>query len=1127
MDKRQVSVKRIVTQLNDRKSSLFVNIFSLFVVSLLFWGCSNQTDTPFKLLPPSQTGIYFTNELEKSPDLNIRNFLYFYNGGGVAVGDLNNNGLPDLFFTANTSDNKLYENLGDFRFEDITDRAGIIDDDGSWSTGVTMADVNGNGYLDIYVNRVNYLTKSGANQLFINNGDMTFTEQAAEYGLDFEGYSTQAAFFDYNKNGRLDLFLLNHSFHSQHTRGFMEQLRERDDPKAGDRLYRNEGGRFTDVTKEAGIISSALGYGLGVAITDIDQNGFPDIYVGNDFHEDDYFYINNGDGTFTESLYNMVGHTSYSSMGNDVGDINNDGRMDIISVDMMASDHFGYMSSAGPDLKPIYEAYRSFGYGEQNHRNTLQINQGLHLELPLFSETAFTSGVARTEWSWSPLFADFNNNTFNDLFITNGLPHRPTDLDAIQFINENRQWYREEELKELDYRIIDQMPEVHSPNYMYRNNGDLTFTDVSLEWGFSTPFYSNGAAYADLNGNGRLDIVANNINSPALVYQNQIPENHISNFLKVSLKSNSANSTGIGSKVFLYLDEQVLYREQMPTRGFQSSVDHVLHFGLDSHEMIDSLLVIWPDDQYQVLYQPEINQRLELIDEDASGIFDYSSLKSKASEGLLSEISDEIRFDFSHIENQFDDVNREPLMPYKLSTMGPAIAVGDVNGDGLEDIFIGGSVGYSSELFIQQESGEFIKSTQPEFDMDKDREDVDAIFFDANGNGWNDLYVVSGGNQHSEGDDKLLDRLYLNDGNGTFEKAELNLPDLRVNGSVVIAADINGNGHIDLFVGGHSIPWRYGINPQSAILENDGNGKFSDVTEQVAPELKYIGNLTSADWVFEKEGQFPDLVVAGEWMPVTYFKNSKGTFKQRSFDQSFPKLNGLWQAVHVTDIEKNGHPDIILGNFGLNSRLQVSQDSPIKMYVNDFDGNGQTAPIFSYFENNSEKPFDQLDELKLQLPYILDKAESYAEYASFDLADLIDKKKLDESVIKELNELRSLVLFGEGNGVYTVKILPTEVQTFPVKAIAAMDINLNGRKEIIMGGNLYDVKPSMGGRQDAGLGVLLSVNSQREFKAHSFQESGLLIKGQTRSIQEIALGERENGIVVARNNDKPLFFVVN
>ena len=1090
---------------------------------ILLIGCSRPLQTQFKLLDASDTGVHFINELVDTPEFNIRNYLYFYNGGGVAIGDLNNNGLPDLFFTGNISENRLYKNLGDFKFEDISEKAGIFHEEGSWSSGVTMADVNGNGYLDIYVSRVNYLNKRGANQLFINNGDMTFTESAAEYGLDFEGYSTQAVFFDYNKNGRLDLFLLNHSFHSEHTRGFAENLRDRQDPKAGDRLFRNDGDYFTDVTLESGIISSALGYGLGVAVTDINQNGFPDIYVGNDFHEDDYFYINNGDGTFTERLYEMMGHTSYSSMGNDVGDINNNGRMDIISVDMMAIDHFEYMSSAGPDLYPIYEAYRSFGFGEKNHRNTLQINRGNRESIPIFSETAFTSGVARTEWSWAALFADFNNNSFNDLFITNGMPHRPTDLDVVSFINENRQWYRDEELKELDFRIIRHMPKIHYPNHMFQNNGDLTFTDVSTEWGFERQFYSNGAAYADLNGNGSLDLVINNINETASIYQNQIPMDQPSNHLKIKLQSDSPNSTGIGTKVFLYLNDSIQYREQMPTRGFQSSVDHVLHFGLGSYQNIDSLLVIWPDDRYEFHYQPEINQQLVLYHENSIETFDYNRLHPEP-RSIFQDISEQIELDFTHIENQFNDFGREPLMPYKLSTRGPAIAVGDVNNNGLDDLFIGGSIGYPSELFIQQHNGEFVKSNQPYFTLDLEKEDVDAIFFDANGNGYKDLFVVSGGNEFSDGDEKLLDRLYLNDGSGQFYKSEQSLPDLRVNGSVVRAADINGNGHLDLFVGGHSIPWRYGENPRSAILMNDGDGHFSDGTDQFAPELKYLGNVTSAAWILNSDKPYPDLIVAGEWMPATYFDNSRGMLTKKEFGDSFPKLSGLWQSVYVTDLDGNGYVDILLGNFGLNSRMQVSSDALIKMYVNDFDGNGQTAPIFSYFENGIEKPFDQLDELKQELPYLNHKIENYVDYASRDLTELFDREKLENAIIKEINELRSIILYNDGDGKFSVKYLPTEVQTFPVKSILTLDSNSNGSKEIIMGGNLFEVKPSMGGRQDAGFGVLLRVDSKREIKTYSFMESGLFINGQTRSIQQINLGKWGEGIVVGRNDDRVLFF---
>jgi len=1107
--------------------STFFLLLSALVL-LLLMGCSSEPDSPFVQLSPSQTNIHFANNLENTPEFNIQNYLYFYDGGGVAAGDINNNGFVDLFFTGNDEPNRLYLNRGDFVFEDITDRAGIINDEGSWSTGVTMADVNGNGYLDIYISRVNYLTKSGANQLFINNGDETFTESAAEYGLDFEGYSTQAAFFDYNNNGRLDMFLLNHSFHSEATYGMAEQLRQRKDPKAGDRLFRNDGDRFTDVTEEAGIISSALGYGLGLAITDINQNGYPDIYVGNDFHEDDYFYINNGDGTFTNQLYSMMGHTSNSSMGNDIADINNNGRPDIISLDMMAEDHEVFLRSGGPDLIPIAEAKENFGFGPKNNRNTLQVNRGISPTggLPVFSETAFASGLAKTEWSWASLFADFNNNGFVDLYVTNGMPHRPNDLDYVNNIQRVRQQYTGEELQEKQYALIDLMPDEHVPNYMFRNNGDLTFTNVSNEWGFSKPHYSNGAVYADLNNNGKLDLVVNSINEPALVYQNMTPDSLTGNFLRVKLEKEGGNSTGIGSKVFVYASGNRYFREQMPTRGFQSSVDHVLHFGLGESEIIDSLLVIWPDHRYQTIYDLDVNGLTEIAQTDSEARFDYTRLHRGDSQTLLRDITRDLNFNHSHRENNFNDFNREPLMPYKLSTMGPALAVADINGNGLDDIYIGGAHGNAGKLFVQQSNGRFVESEQVQFHSDRASEDVDAIFFDANGNGHPDLYVVSGGNEIAGNELELLDRLYINDGRGNFTRS-MEIPNFAVNGSIVIAADYNGNGHLDLFVGGHSIPWQYGVAPQSVLLENDGNGRFSAVTGRVAPGLEVIGNVTSAVWVHRGEGELPDLVVAGEWMPIHYFENRDGQLVQRTEEYGLDHLTGLWQNVTAADLTGNGHMDIIAGNFGINSRIRASQDSPLKMYINDFDDDGQTAPLLSIKYAGKEMPFEQLDELRAQIPNIIRRVNSYREFSQKSLDELFDPQILNESLQKNVRELRSIVLLNNGDGRFTEIALPFEAQWFPVKAIHAQDLDGSGNTDLILAGNIFDVKPSMGGRQDAGFGLVLKGDGTGYFTSMDFSESGLFIEGEARSVKPLQFLNGENGVVVARNNQTPLFFKWN
>jgi hypothetical protein len=689
--------------------------FSVFMTVLISFfalaGCEKKEDESLlTLLSSSETNITFENNVIDTPQFNILNYLYFYDGGGVAVGDLNNNGLPDIFFVGNMVPNKLYLNKGDFRFEDITEKAGVGGDEGSWSTGVTMADVNGNGYLDIYISRVNYLNKEGPNQLFINNGDLTFTEKAAEYGLDFRGYSTQAVFFDYNNSGRLDLFLLNHSFHGENTYGRAENLRRIHDPKAGDRLFRNDGGSCTDVTGEAGIISSALGYGLGVAVSDINKNGWPDIYVGNDFHEDDYLYMNNGDGTFTESLYKSVGHTSLSSMGNDIGDINNNGYVDIVSLDMMPEDHEIYMRSGGPDLEIIARTKKDFGFGEKNARNTLQINRGLSPDgVPRFSETAFSSGVAKTDWSWAALLMDLENNGYKDLFVTNGMVGRPNDLDFVARVRYNRERQAGGSVSEDEFELINLMPELKIPNYLFKNHDGQRFSNMAEEWGAGQPAISSGAAYADLNNNGRLDLVVNNTNMQAYIYRNNAPDPEEDNnrYLRVKLNGPEMNSTGIGAKVILYHKEQIFYQENFPTRGFQSSVEHVLHFGLGETPVVDSLMVILPDRRYEVKQQVETNRLIQLDNRDAEGEFDYSRLHRSYDNSLLGNVTGRTAVNFQHRENNFNDFNREPLMPYKLSTQGPALAVADISGNGLDDFYIGGAHRQSGRLFMQQEDGSF------------------------------------------------------------------------------------------------------------------------------------------------------------------------------------------------------------------------------------------------------------------------------------------------------------------------------------------------------------------------------------------------------------------------------------
>ncbi|MEX2601607.1 MAG: VCBS repeat-containing protein [Balneolaceae bacterium] len=1105
----------------------------LAVSVLVLTACSSEVEERrFTLLSPAETGIDFENILLETPEFNILNYLYYYDGGGVAVGDINQDGLPDLFFTGNETGNRLYLNLGDFRFADITAEAGITDDPDAWSTGVTMADITGNGYPDIYISRVNYLSKSGPNQLFINNGDGTFSDRAADYGLDFIGYSTQALFFDYNNSGRLDLFLLNHSFHSEFTYGQAEALRQIRDPKAGDRLFRNDGHIFTDVTEEAGINSSALGYGLGVAVSDLNLDGWPDIYVGNDFHEDDYLYLNNGDGTFTETLYSVIGHTSGSSMGNDIADITNNGRPDIISLDMMPNDRSRYMRSGGPDLVPVYETKLEFGFGPKNASNTLQYHNGLDdAGNPYFSEVAWIAGIARTDWSWASLFMDLDNSGYNDLFITNGMVRRPNDLDFVRVRNASRQsasasggLFQGETLSDEDMELLAYMPELKIPNVVYQNQGDLTFRDVSEEWGFSLPSVSNGAAWADLNNNGRLDLIVNNINMPASVYRNNTPDDGESNYLKIELRGEGMNRSGIGSNVTLFTERKQFYREQMPTRGFQSSVDHLLHAGLGGITMIDSMRIIWPDNRIEMFYDVKVNQTVVVSQSNAMEGFDYSETDDEPRTRRLDSVEGSELHNYTHRENQFNDFSREPLLPYKLSREGPALAVGDINGDGLDDLFIGGARWQAGSLYLQSENSKFTLVQQNLFYEDRESEDVDAIFFDATGNGLPDLYVVSGGGELTGISEALKDRLYINNGDGRFTKSTGRLPDIYMNGSVVRAADLNGNGFQDLFVGSRSVPYRYGLSPRSFLLVNDGSGHFLDKTEEIAPELREAGMVTDARWIQLPGKALPNLIVAAEWKPLLYLVNDGYLLRPGGDDAGVISTDsGLWQSLQVDDIDGNGYPDIIAGNIGLNTRLSASKESPLSLYLLDSRDTGQAAPLVTTRENGSDYPFEQLDELLPNFPELTNRVGSYRDYSEKSAVDLFGRERIIESEKFEVTELASLIYHNNGDGTFTKERLPTEAQFSPVRSILTLGGDLQGGKEILMGGNIFHLKPGYGGRQDASYGTFIRVDPESGMDVLEFKESGYLLKGEISSQAIVRLAD-ERWIVVAVNGDRLRIF---
>ncbi|MDT0606689.1 VCBS repeat-containing protein [Croceitalea rosinachiae] len=1024
-------------------------VFFIFAL-LIFWGCKNDEQL-FENRDVSKTGIDFINTITESNELNILDYLYFYNGGGVSIGDINNDGLPDIFFTGNQVKNKLYLNRGNLEFEDISITAGI-EGKSTWNTGVTMADVNGDGFLDIYVCAVVGINGfNGFNELYINNQDNTFTESAAKYGLDFDSYSSNAAFFDYDLDGDLDLYLLNHAIHTQNSYGHANLRNERS-YETGDKLLRNDNNKFVDVSKEAGIFGGINAYGLGLSVSDFNLDGYPDLYIGNDFHEDDYYYLNNGDGTFSESLKQYFGHTSRFSMGNDVADINHDGRPDILSLDMLPEDEKILKESEGDENIQIQKLrIERFGYHYQFTRNMLYVNQSDGN----YMETALLSGVAATDWSWSSLFGDYDQDGEQDIFITNGIVKRPNNLDYIKFVSNDQIKKKIENTKLVDQEALNLMPTGKVRNYIFKGNKDITFQDKSGVWMSKDNTVSGATAMGDLDGDGDLDLVINNINQPANLYINKTDDT--ANYIKLQLHFTAKNKFGLGSKIYSYTNGTLQYKELFPVHGFQASSEPMIHFGYGEIQTIDSLKIVWPDKTYQILKNVKVNQTFNIKPEKTK-TFDYGQLNADT-KPLFKKVSGNLGIDFVHKEDNYTDFLREKLIPYQVSDRGPAVTTGDINSDGQDDILFGGSKFIPSQIFFQSDSA-YVKKRIQSIANDSIKEDISAAIADFNNDGKNDILIATGGGDFFGSANALTDGYYLNE-NNDFKKGEL--PMSYQNSSVIRPHDFDNDGDLDVFIGGHTITGLFGAIPESTLLVNN-NGILE--TYGNFPASK-IGMVTDAIWNdFDNDGSV-DLIVVGEWMSPKFFQNLNGVFKET---QNL-ELNGLWQTICPFDIDNDGDLDYLVGNWGLNTKFKASKKNPLKLFFYDFDKNGKTETITAIEKNGKYFPLEGLDELSSQMVSLRKKFSSYSSFAGKSIDKIFDQEILKNAEVLTVETLSSGYLKNT-NGSFQFFPFESTLQIAPIMAFLVNDFNADGLSEVLIGGNYFGIKPYQG-RFDSFPGALL------------------------------------------------------